>query len=123
MTTTQFPTDLVLRSGRIAHVGADRRAELATCPWFVRVPSNHPEPDSEADCWTEVDCGAPLFAIDGDIEAGWHCANGHRHLTYGSPAQQREERLEAEVEYAASFNPSIAARLDAGETWQEVMFS
>jgi hypothetical protein len=123
MTTTQFPADVVLRSGRIAFVDANRRAELATCPWFVRVPSNHPEPDSEADCWREVACGAPLFAIDGDIEAGWFCDNGHRHLAYGSAAQIREERLEAEVELAASHDSRIAARLDAGESWQSVMFS
>jgi hypothetical protein len=123
MTTTQFPSLVVLRSGRIAYVDADRKATLETCPWLVRVPSNHPEPDSEADCWLEVACGAPLFAIDGDIEAGWHCAHGHRHLTYGSPAQIAEERLEAEVELAASHDPRIAARLDAGESWQSVMYS
>jgi hypothetical protein len=123
VTTTQFPAEVVLRSGRIAHVDADRRATLATCPWFVQVPSHHPEPDSEADCWLTVDCGAPLFAIDGDIDAGWHCAHGHRHLAYGSPAQQAEERLEAEVELAASHDPRIAARLDAGEPWQSVLHS
>lgn len=130
MTTTHIPQDRVLASGRIAHCDERGQAELATCPWLVEVPTASlypPEaewyPDSPADVYTVLECGAPLFAIDGDIEAGWHCAHGHRHLTYGSPAQQAEERLEAEVEYAASVDPRIAARLDAGESWQSVMFS
>ena len=114
-------TDRVLASGRIAFLDDRGRAELATCPWHVQVPSHHPEPDSEADCWLEVPCGAPLFAIDRDLDAGWHCSNGHRHLTYGSPAQIAEEKLEAMVEVAAAHDPRIAARLDAGESWQEVI--
>jgi hypothetical protein len=121
MASTYTNTELVLASGRIAYTDERGRATLATCPWHVQVPSHHPEPDSEADCWLEVPCGAPLFAIDRDLEAGWHCSNGHRHLTYGSPAQIAEERMEAMVEVAASHNPSIAARLDAGESWQEVI--
>ena len=92
----------VLASGRIAIIGERGKVELATCGWLVEVPSGNPEPDSEADCWREVDCGAPLFAIDGDIDAGWYCANGHQHYTYGSARQQQQEREEAFIETLAS---------------------
>jgi hypothetical protein len=122
MTTTQFPSLVVLRSGRVAYIDADRKATLETCTWLVRVPSHHPEPDSEADCWLEIDCGAPVFAKDGDLDHTF-CTHGHVRLAYGSPAQQAQERLEAEVELAASHDSRIAARLDAGESWQSVMFS
>jgi hypothetical protein len=120
MATTRTPYETVLRSGRIAHVDSRGRATLSTCPWLVEVPSNHPEPDSEADCWNIVECGAPLFAVDGDLDAGWFCSHGHQHLTYGSPRQQAEEREEAFVLSMASYDANLAARLDAGETWQSV---
>jgi hypothetical protein len=122
MTTTHalYPDRVVLRSGRLADVDERGRAELVTCPWLVQVPSNHPEPDSEADCWVTRDCGAPAFAIDGDADAGWRCSNGHHHYTYGSPRWAAEDQAEAAVEYAASYDPDIARRLDAGESWQAI---
>jgi len=124
MATTPNPhanTDRVLASGRIAFIDDRGRAELATCPWLVEVRNNNPEPDFPSDCYDVVPCGAPMFAVDRDIEAGWYCSNGHHHFTYGSARQQAEERLEAMVEVAASHDPRIAARLDAGESWQEVI--
>jgi hypothetical protein len=129
MTTTQFPSLVVLRSGRVAYIDADRKATLETCSWLVQVPTASlypPEaewyPDSPSDVYTELDCGAPVFAKDGDLDHTF-CTNGHVRLAYGSPAQQAEERAEAEVLYMASQNPNLAARLDAGEPWQSVMFS
>lgn len=115
----------ILASGRLAFLDDRGRATLATCSWHVLVPSGHPEPDSPADLYREVPCGAPVFAPegyapDGDIDFQV-CANGHEHARYGSPAQIAEERLEALVEVAASHNSSIAARLDAGESWREVV--
>lgn len=122
MTTTHvlYPDRVVLRSGRLADVDERGRAELVTCPWLVQVPSGHPEPDSEADCWLTIPCGAPAFAIDGDADAGWRCSNGHHHFTYGSARQRAEEQAEAAVEYAASYDPNIARRLDDGESWQAI---
>jgi hypothetical protein len=70
--------------------------------------------------YTLVTCDAPEFAIDGNPEAGWFCSVGHRHLTYGSPAQQAEEALEAMVEDAAASTPWIAAALDAGESYASI---
>lgn len=55
------------------------------CTWIVRVPSNHPEPDSEADCWREIECGAPVEIIRYDVtddsgwSDGWRCESGHEH--------------------------------------------
>jgi hypothetical protein len=63
-----------------------------------------------------LSCDAPAHETD----RGWDCFNGHEHLTYGSPAQQAEERVEAMVEVLASRNGNIAGRLDAGETWQRI---
>lgn len=121
----------VLASGRIAFVGPDGRATLDTCGWLVDVPTASlypPEaewyPDSPADVYTAVPCEAPVYAIDyNDPDAGWFCSNGHRHLTYGSAAQQAEEAREALVESMASSTPWIAARLDAGESYDRIMNS
>lgn len=55
--------------------------EHPPCNWLVRVPSGHPEPDCEADCWMEVECGAavsdhPAYpGTDATV-----CENGHDHL-------------------------------------------
>jgi hypothetical protein len=114
------PHTKVLASGRIAYTDEAGRATLATCGWLVEVPSGHPEPDSPADRWTTVTCDAPEYAIDGDPEAGWFCTNGHRHLTYGSPAQQAQERLESFMEFAASTHPELAAALDRGESFRDI---
>lgn len=116
------PDTKILASGRVAYVHATGHATLETCTWLVAVPtaSLYPAeaewyPDSAADVYTEVDCGAPVYAIDGDLEIGYRCSNGHQHLTYGSPRQQAEEVLEAAVEVIAQTNAAVAHRLDAGE--------
>lgn len=68
------------------------------------------------DYYAIIECdGIVTFTKD-----GWHCDNGHEHLTYGSPAQQEQERIEAAVEYMASRDGSIAARLDAGESYRQI---
>lgn len=90
-----------LASGALAHDNAPGKATILRCDWLVRVPSLNPEPDSEADCWREVECGetvrvhpdypnAPL----GDATV---CDAGHdrlsmeiEHAPYG-PAWQREQ--------------------------------
>jgi hypothetical protein len=48
------------------------------CPWQVQVPSGNPEPDSEADCWMIVECGAEVTLTHDD--QGWRCVNGHEHI-------------------------------------------
>jgi hypothetical protein len=120
MATNMTPDTKVLASGRIAYTDARGVATLATCGWLVEVPSGHPEPDSPADCWTTVECGAPEFAIDGDAEAGWFCSAGHEHLTYGSARQIAEERLESFMEFAAATHPALADALDRGESFREM---
>ena len=62
------------------------------------------------------ECGAQARETD----RGWECLNGHEHLTYGSEAQQADERIEAAVELLASRDGSIAARLDAGESYRQI---
>lgn len=128
MTTPLFPDVKVLASGRVAYVDATGHATLETCTWVVAVPTASlypPEadwyPDSPSDVYTEVACDAPVFAIDGDVEVGYRCSNGHEHLAYGSPRQQAAEVLEAAVEVIAQSNATIAAQLDRGEiTWEQV---
>jgi len=65
-----------------------------SCTWQLEVPSGHPEPTSEADCWKSVTCGAAVT----DVADGWECENGHHYFTYGSPSQMAEEREEALIE-------------------------
>ncbi len=36
------------------------KATFRTCFWLIRVPSGHPEPDSFADTFMDVECGARL---------------------------------------------------------------
>jgi hypothetical protein len=115
------PDTKVLASGRIAYTDTRGVATLETCTWMVEVPSGHPEPDSPSDCWTMVACGAPVYAINGDLDTGYYCSEGHRHLTYGSPAQQVEEALEAFMEEKAATNPRLAAALDRGETYEDIL--
>ena len=45
------------------------------CTWIVQVPSGNPEPDSEADCWSYVDCGAAVT----EVGVGWECEAGHSY--------------------------------------------
>ncbi len=73
------------------------KAEIMRCSWLVRVPSNNPEPDSEADCWREVECGAKVRehpSYKGRFDAGEAtiCDNGH-------------DRLPLEIEWAP-YGPS-----------------
>jgi hypothetical protein len=53
-------------------------APFTTCPWLVRAPSNDPEPSCEADCWVEVECGAPVEFV---TENSWRCDHGHEHVS------------------------------------------
>tara|TARA_R110000823_G_scaffold207934_1_gene338458 strand:- start:666 stop:905 length:240 start_codon:yes stop_codon:yes gene_type:complete len=53
-------------------------ASFTTCPWHVHAPSNNPEPSCEADCWVEIECGAPITMDSAD---SWHCAHGHEHVS------------------------------------------
>lgn len=48
------------------------------CPWIVQVPSGNPEPDSPADLWKEVECGAPITPTHNG--QGWECDAGHSHV-------------------------------------------
>lgn len=84
-----------LRNRRLVEVDERGRATFLTCSWLVQVPSGNPEPDSEADCWTIVECGAPLFAVPGyEAEDGWRCAHGHEHVSM----QAQHERAQREAD-------------------------
>lgn len=81
-------------NGRIYFVGERGVATLARCTWLVE---DGYDEDGEL---IVLDCGAPLTRLDAD---GWECAHGHYHHTYGSAAQQAEERAEAALELERSF--------------------
>ena len=56
---------------------------MELCTWVVMVATASlypPEadwyPDSAADVWTPVQCGA---AVTVEPDGAYHCANGHRH--------------------------------------------
>ena len=66
---------------RKAHAEAIAAGSPATCHWHIQIPSGHPEPDCEADCWKIVECGAAVTYDHG----GFSCENGHDHRTYGGP--------------------------------------
>jgi hypothetical protein len=61
------------------------------CPWLILVPSGNPEPDSEADMWREVECGAPLHD---DPPDGCCCENGH---VFGNLERRWMEEAETEA--------------------------
>ena len=98
-------------SGRVyietIHGGRVQRSNVAfACGWLVEDPGPSRDADPEAwEAWGEiqaeagpaglvVECGAPAVAA----ADGWVCANGHRHLEYGSSAQQALEAQEALIE-------------------------
>ena len=76
--------------------------EGTKCQWLVErrrvitdeMVANDWYPDSEADLWETVECGATVH----DITDGWRCEAGHHHFTYGSPSQIEEERCQAMME-------------------------
>ena len=80
------------------------------CDWLVeRAVDTTPPADLPADLlgeWYEQFVDAPRFVIVecgarvSDIVDGWECEAGHRHLFYGSPSQQVEERVQALAELA-----------------------
>lgn len=90
-----------LASGTLVEVDETGKAATFRCDWLVRVPSNNPEPDSEADCWREVECGAivrvhPSYP-DAPLGDALLCDAGHDRLCmeidlapYG-PQWQREQ--------------------------------
>lgn len=65
-----------------------------TCPWLVEVPSGNPEPDSPADCWMVVECGAAVSAVP----FGWECEAGHGHVSQIDAAAAGRWDVVAEVE-------------------------
>lgn len=97
MTTTTTPQASEVRalaSGTLVEVTPDGRAELLRCSWLLRVASGHPEPDSEADCWTEVECGATYRWIEGDERM--ECEGGHRFGWTPRAAEEEFVREDAE---------------------------
>lgn len=67
------------------------------CDWLVRVRSDNPEPSCEAECWTEVECGAPV-TVHPQHPTGTICEAGHdrlpmevEHAPFG-PAWEREQQ-------------------------------
>lgn len=66
-----------LNSGTLVEVDpATGTAEILRCDNLRRIPSGHPEPDSEEDCWTIVECGASYRWIEGGERM--ECEAGHR---------------------------------------------
>jgi hypothetical protein len=60
-------TTRTLNSGTVVMVDTVTGiATFRTCFWLIRVPSGHPEPDSFADTFRDVECGARL-ANDQDL--------------------------------------------------------
>ncbi len=95
----------------------DPTVETFLCGWMIERTDLVGDDEYGYEPYTRVvDCEALAYATEG----GWHCENGHEHLTYGSPAQQAEERIEAAVEEWASRDGSVAGRLDAGETYRQI---
>ena len=96
-TTTQEPLATEIRalaSGTLVEVFPDGHAELVRCSWILRRPSGHPEPDSEADLWTEFVCDATYHWIEGGERM--ECENGHRFGWTPTAAAEEWEREQAD---------------------------
>lgn len=83
-----------LASGLLVEVDPMTRvATPVACDWHVEVANGNPEPDSIADCYDIVPCGAPVRAFG----PGTMCEFGHDRLPIevelapGGPAWQREQ--------------------------------
>ena len=74
--------DLHARARKLAPRFATASLYPAESDWY---------PDSPADVYTEVECGAGVYAPDGDL-AYTVCSHGHERLEYGSARQQAAER-------------------------------
>jgi hypothetical protein len=75
-----------------------------TCGWLVERTYTVGDDESGYEGYTVTEeCGALAWTTD-----------------QGSEAQQAEERVEAMVEALASRDGSVAARLDAGESWRRI---
>lgn len=98
MTTTtvgpQATEVRALNSGTLVEVFPDGRAEVIHCSWLLRVPSGHPEPDSEDDRWRIVECGATYRFIEGGER--WECEAGHRFGWTPTAAHEEWEREQSE---------------------------
>ena len=119
MTTTtsaSAPSFRALASGAIVEIDARGRAQFVTCDWLVEVPSGHPEPDSLADCFVLVGCGArvrvhPAYLNDPrveDVMDATICENGHDRVSYAS-GLSADSDWEREEEYrlnVARFGPA-----------------
>lgn len=74
-----------LTSGTVVHVDARTGRSLGPatpieggCPEFFMVRNNNPEPDSIADCYSEVTCDAPMFETYNNPN-GRTCTEGHTY--------------------------------------------
>ena len=74
-------------------VAVDKRGKAApmTCNWLVQVytatlypPEAEWYPDSPADVFTDIECGARLFD---DGHGSYHCEHGHEHVSYADPSR------------------------------------
>jgi hypothetical protein len=68
-----------------------------SCDWLVEVAVDNPEPDSPADLYEVVECGAELTD---DGYGSWHCAAGHSHVSHEDPRRGEWEAQEAARERA-----------------------
>lgn len=94
------------------------------CAWAIQVPSGCLEPDSPADLWKIVDCGAKVKDHPVHPGQGWRCEAGHEHIEYqvwaeaGHEARYafEEEQAERRGEYRQA--ASVGGRDDYGrDVW------
>lgn len=75
---------------RISHTGAILLADergvytVLRCFDLVRVASNNPEPDSFADTFCDIECGAVVRAFEGRTTKV-ECDHGHVHTSFEDP--------------------------------------
>lgn len=102
-----------LASGTIVDV-VDGKATFPACNWLVRVfkaedPTGEWFPESFADTFDDVECGARLLVLDGvALDNGHTCEMGHEHLSYQFYAQSGREAEAAfmERQRGDDFDPS-----------------
>lgn len=81
---------------RISHTGAilipDERGVYTVhrCFDLVRVASLNPEPDSFADTFRDVECGAVVRAFEGRTTKV-ECDHGHQHTSFEDPDYAHDE--------------------------------
>lgn len=76
-----------MHEARISHTGAVLIADekgvysVLRCFDLVRVASGNPEPDSFADTFRDIDCGAVVRAVEGRTTKT-ECDHGHTHTSF-----------------------------------------